>query len=980
MPYVKKLIEVSIPLKEINVACAKEKLPGIGAHPRGLHLWWARRPLAAARAVIFCQMVDDPSGYVAELMASPLRQRGEKELKQNAEMGGDTSQTIEEWLVETERERLHQLVREMVVWKTFSDADILKRAHAEIVSSWKRHCRREGIPEDTSPPAFHDPFAGGGAIPLEAQRLGLESYASDLNPVAVTINKAMIEIPPKFASLPPVNPEANDGKLATQTWKGAQGLAEDVRYYGNWMKEQAEKKIGHLYPPVEITKQMVKERPDLKKYEGKELTVIAWLWARTVKSPNPAYQDVEVPLVRSFEISSKKGKEVWVEPIIEDGGYHFKARSGKIPADAIKGTVKRTGGVCIMSDTPMPLAYIREEGKKGRMTEKLMAIVCEGVRERVYLSPIDAHVALANTAEPTWKPDHDLPVNPRDFKTPNYGMTKFGDLFTERQLVGLTMFSDLVTEVRRKISDDLASNPNHELHTTARISAPLAENGTSTKAYAEAVSVYLGFAVNRSADFNNTITGWRPGNEKIMNLFSRQAIPMCWDYGEANLLGNVVGGFITNLLYQSKCIEKLNDTDTRGFAVQADAAVQNISKSKIISTDPPYYDNIGYADLSDFFYTWSRRSLSPIYPELYATMTVPKAEELVATPYRHGGRKEAEEFFMDGMTQAVTQMASKGHDAYPVTIYYAFKQSEISEEGTSSTGWVTFLDAVIKSGFSITGTWPVRSEQSTRMIGSGTNALASSVVLVCRKKEESASLATRREFVQALHSEIPEALRELQQAALAPVDLPQASIGPGMGIYSRYSRVVEPDGSTLSVRSALQLINEAVDEFLSEQESEMDDWTRFAVTWFSQHGFESGPFGDAQNIATARAISVEGVVDAGIITSSAGRVAIIKPEALDGSWDPTTDNKLTVWEIVHHLIRKLAQAGEDTAAILIKQVGVSLAEDARKLAYRLYQICETNRWSTEAQSYNELVTLFPRLKERSLEVDAPERLQQDELL
>ena len=981
-PSAKKLIEVSIPLKEINEACAREKSIRHG-HPSTLHLWWARRPLAAARSVIFCQIVDDPSAYVEELMDSPLRQQVEREMEQNAEMGGDTSQSLEELLVETERERLHELVRQLVIWENSTDEALLKRAHAEIVKSWQRHCRREGLPEDSPLPAFHDPFAGGGALPLEAQRLGLESYATDLNPVAVTINKAMIEIPPKFAGLPPINPKAAEEHSTAQVWKGAAGLAEDVRHYGEWMREQAQQRIGHLYPPVEITEEMVEQRPDLKPYAGQELTVIAWLWARTVKSPNPAYQDVDVPLVSNFLISTKKGKEAYVEPVIENGNYRFEVRSGKHPDpdEGKKGTKEGRGGnfKCIMSGAPIPVTEIRKQGLEGTFGQKMMAIVCEGQRGRVYLTPRSCDESVALGCEPIWKPTTKINHNPRDIRTQLYGLNEYGDLFTDRQLVGLGTFSDLVAEARQQILADLEANPDHPIHDSSRTTAPLAQNGNATQAYAEAVSVYLTLVSSKCSDYWSSICSWHSSGEKMRNTFGRQAIPMVWDYAEVNPFCSSSGNWTAMQDWTTKAL-KTTPAKIPGGALQADAATQSVSESKFISTDPPYYDNIGYADLSDFFYVWMRKNLGELYPELYGTMAVPKAEELVATPYRHGGRKEAEEFFMNGMTHAVGNMANLSIADFPVTIYYAFKQAEIKEEGTSSTGWVTFLEAVIQSGFGITGTWPMRTELANRMIGSGTNALASSIVLVCRKREQNAPLATRREFVQALHREMPIALAELQQAAIAPVDVPQATIGPGMAIYTRYSRVVESDGSTLSIRTALQLINEAVDEFLSEQESEMDAWTRFAVTWFSQHAFKAGPFGEAQSIATARAITVDGVAGAGIIESGGGKVRIYKPAELPTDWDPATDDRLTVWEITHHLIRKLADSGEDSAAAVIKQVGSALAEDARKLAYRLYQICETNRWADHAQPYNELVTLFPRLKERSLEVEATPILKQDDLI
>ncbi len=940
VPPRKKLIEVALPLEEINSAGVYEKKPGIGPHPRGIHLWWARRPLTVARAVIFAQMVDDPASW-PELFPTEEAQR-------------------------KERERLFGIVRELVEWKNTNNEKVLEAARGEIRKSWRRTAaewreqlerrRSELSPEEFDRlynlfdpeklPAFHDPFVGGGAIPLEAQRLGLEAYASDLNPVAVLINKAMIEIPPKFAGRPPVNPEARkDDALFDKDWSGAKGLAEDVRYYGKWMRDEAEKRIGHLYPKVKVTPEMAAKRPDLKPYEGQELTVIAWLWARTVKSPNPAFAHVDVPLVSSFVLSSKKGKEAWVEPMIEGDHYRFEVRVGRPPEEAKKGTTagKRHAFRCLLSGVPIDYNYIRAEGKAGRMGARLMAIVAEGSRGRVYLSPIEGHEEIANKAAPAWRPETPLPDNPRDFKTPNYGMKTFGDLFTPRQLVALTTFSDLVLEARKKVIED-ARKAGWEDDGRG-----LDDGGTGATAYGDAVAVYLAFVVDRTADFNNSLTGWRKGNEKIMYLFSRQAIPMVWDFGEANILESVVGGFITNLEYQTKCLLKLAPY-VYGEAKQLDATTQECSMNKVVSTDPPYYDNIGYADLSDFFYVWLRRSLKPIYPGLFATLAVPKAEELVATPYRHGSREAAEQFFLEGMKKALRNLAEQAHPAFPVTIYYAFKQSETKEGSTTSTGWETFLEAVIQAGFSIGGTWPVRTEQSSRMIGSGTNALASSVVLVCRRRSPNAPEATRQELVRALRSELPAALRKLQEGNIAPVDLAQAAIGPGMAVYSRYSRVLSASGERVSVHDALALINQVLDEVLAEQEGEYDAETRWAVAWFEQHGFGEGDFGTAETLSKAKNIDLERLERDGLLQAARGKVRLLRPEEYpeEVAHDPTG------WETLHRLVYRLETQGETGAGELLALLG-GRAEAARDLAYRLYQIAERKGWARDALGYNALV-------------------------
>jgi len=718
MNYPKKLIEVALPLEAINEASSREKSIRHG-HPSTLHLWWARRPLAAARAVIFAQMVDDPSAW-PDLFPTEKAQ-------------------------EKERQRLFKIIEELVQWENTTNEEVLQKARDEIWASWRRSCaanadhpRAEELFNRNRLPAFHDPFAGGGALPLEAQRLGLESYASDLNPVAVLINKAMIEIPPRFAGKPPVNPEARAKKeLIERSWKGAQGLAEDVRFYGQWMRDEAEKRIGHLYPKVEVTEEMARERPDLAPYVGRKLTVIAWLWARTVKSPNPAFAHIDVPLASTFMLSTKPGKEAYVEPVIEKDGYRFTVKVGK-PKDpeAAKNGTKLARGAnfrCIMSGAVINDPYIKAESMAGRMGARLMAIVAEGENGRVYLEPTQEHERIAKLAKPEWKPD--MPMNRETSNLVSgrgYGFFTWADLFTPRQLVALTTFSDLVGEAIQRIeADALAAGLDPDKR-------PLRVGGTGARAYAEAVGVYLGFAVDRLADRSSSICSWDVTRDTIRNTFGRQAIPMVWDYAEANVFSDSSGNLNAMVEWIWKVLETL-PCYPNGTASQQDAANQTMSHGKVISTDPPYFDNIGYADLSDFFYVWIRRSLRSVFPDLFATLAVPKAEELVATPYRHGSKEKAEHFFLEGMTQAMHRLAEQAHPAFPVTIYYAFKQSETeTDKGVASTGWETFLDAVIQSGFAVTGTWPTRTELSNRMIGKDTNALASSIVLVCRTRDPQA--------------------------------------------------------------------------------------------------------------------------------------------------------------------------------------------------------------------------------------------------
>ena len=975
MKYRKKLIEVALPLDAINKASAREKSIRHG-HPSTLHLWWARRPLAAARAVIFAQMVDDPSTYVDVLKSDPrkrrraasilkIRRKAWEEAKEVARQAAAANipapepgpePTLDEVLAELERERLFQIIEELVQWENTNNEEVLQRAREEIWQSWRRACadnadhpRARELFDRHKLPAFHDPFAGGGSLPLEAQRLGLEAYASDLNPVAVLINKAMIEVPPKFAGCPPVNPAARAKKtLFEQSWPGARGLAEDVRYYGQWMRDEAEKRIGHLYPKVKITADMVKERPDLKPYTGKELTVIAWIWARTVKSPNPAFAHVDVPLVSTFMLSTKKGKEAYIEPVIEGDSYRFTVKVGKPrdPEAAKKGTKLGRGAnfKCLLSGAPIAGDYIKAEGRAGRMGARLMAIVAEGEGERVYLPPLPVHEAVARKAVPEWRPETILDGKCRD-QMPLYGMNKFGDLFTNRQLVALTTFSDIVKKVQDKV--------NHDIEKIIQLN-----NGDRYSAYADAVSVYLGCAINRLANRFATICIWNHIRETIEQVFARQAIPMTWDFAEANPFSNSTGGWMGTLEWIPRVIERF-PLKGLGKAIQVDASTQSVSEDKIISTDPPYYDNICYADLSDFFYIWLRSSLKTIYPQLFSTLVVPKTEELVASQYRYGTREQAEKFFLDGMTKAMRRIVEQAHSAFPVTIYYAFKQAETETlEGTASTGWETFLEAVISAGFAISGTWPIRTERPTG-VKVNVNALASSIVLVCRPRPADAPTATRREFVAALKAELPPALARLQRSNIAPVDLAQAAIGPGMAVYTRYARVLDVEGNTLSVREALALVNQILDEVLAEQEGDFDADTRWALAWFEQYGFNEGEYGVAETLSKAKNTSVEGMEEAGIIVSRGGKVRLLKPAELAAGWDPDKDKRLTVWEMVHQLLRAL-QEGERAAAALTAKLG-SRADTARQLAYRLYTLCERKKWAPEGLAYNGLVQSWPEI-------------------
>ncbi|ADD41297.1 DUF1156 domain-containing protein [Stackebrandtia nassauensis] len=907
----RKLIEVALPLEAINRESAREKSIRHG-HPSTLHLWWARRPLAAARAVLFAQLVDDPSSRPEEFPTEELQRK--------------------------ERERLHKLIERLVVWENARDEKLFAEAYAEILNSTNDY-----------PPPILDPFAGGGSIPLEAKRLGLEAYASDLNPVAVLINKALIELPPKFHGQLPVFPGLADSEF--RVWKGTQGLAADVRAYGAWMGEEAEDRIGHLYPKAHL--------PD-----GSKATVIAWIWARSVTCPNPACR-IEMPLVRSWWLGKKKGKEAYVVPsVVADpshtSGYRVKFEIGHdtagMPTKESDGTMSgRKGGSCIACGSLVSKDHIKSEGMAGRMGATLMAVVTEGKRQRIYISPTEEHVTAAQVERPNDVPEQELGYDPRNIWTPQYGLTKFSDLFTNRQLVALTTFSDLISEARDRV---------------------LADGGKTE--YADAVSTYLGLVVSKMTDRNSTLVNWYVSRESTSSTFARQALPMVWDFAEVEPLGANTGSFSNSLLWTAEAIEGLCSKGGTSIS-QSDAASRRYNGVPL-STDPPYYDNISYSDLSDYFYVWLRRSLWSIYPDLFATVLVPKEQELVANPYRHGGKAKARKFFEDGFRKVFTLARNADRMGLPITVYYAFKQNSIDETGKASTGWETFLESMIHAGWEITSTWPLRSELSNRMLASGTNSLASSIVLSLRPCPKNASTTDRRGFIRALEAELPEALRKMQHGQISPVDLPQAAIGPGMAVFSRYAAVIENDGSKMSVRSALARINEVLDQVLSEQEGDFDETTRFAVTWYRQHGYGAGEFGNADSLARARNTSVDTMSGAGILTSRASKVQLIRPLDLPKKYHVLQDGVTSNWEALHHLVKivernGIPRAGEFLHTALSRSEEEINADIIKELGHLLFRISENHGWAHDALSFNNLVTSWPEILEAARSAEEPGYMQ-----
>jgi len=935
IPYRKKLIEVALPLPEINDASAYDKMPGIGPHPKGIHHWWARLPLPTARAILFASVVDDPEAH-------PEKWPTEEE--QN-----------------TERERLFGILRRMMGKKLHESPEVYVEANKEMLL----HC-------DGRLPAVFDPFSGGGSIPLEANRLGFDAHAGDLNPVAVLLNKCNLELAPRWAGKPPVNPEDRRCIGGTDSLRGTDGLAADVRHYAGIIHNRAIEKIGHLYPKVRLPKE----------YGGYETNVIAWVWARTVASPNPATQGVHVPLISTYWLSSKKGSEAWLSPVVDkvSGTYFFEVKTGapKNRTTVASGTkVGRGGFRCIISDDLIPFDYIRTEGQKGRLGLTMLAIVAEGRRGRIYLNAFPGHLQTALEATPLDYPDTDLPDEALGFRVQNYGIRKHWQMFTARQLFAMEILSDLVKEILPDIKND------------AYDSGFLPED---SELYSRTVTTFLALAVDRSGDFNNALCRWSPSNQKVMNLFGRSAIPMVMDFAEANILGESVGAWHTCSAYVADCIKVITaGSNKSGSASQIDAASgANGINNLLVSTDPPYYDNIGYAALSDFFYVWLRRTIGSLYPELFSTLLVPKMPELTASPERFDGdREKAKNHFESGFRKAFSALREKMDSCFPLTVYYAFKQADeesgVEEEDGGdiidlTTGWETLLEALVSSGFQITATWPVRASQAWRLRSMGSNALASYIVLACRQRPADAPQTGSTQFRQELKRTLPAALRHLQQGNIAPVDFAQAAIGPGMAVYSSYSRILESSGKPMTVRTALGLINQTLTEVLSELEDDFDADTRWALVWFEQHGFDAGDFGDAELLSKAKVTSVAGLVKAGIVLSKGSSVRLLRPEELPKDWDPVTDKRLTVWEMTHHLLRVYyhEKAGDATTAVLLKKLG-SAGDVARDLAYRLFSFCEKKKMSQDALAYNALVLGWPEIARLVQEIVPPIKPQQSGL-
>lgn len=917
----KKLIEVSLPLETLNEETRREGTIR-QSKPASLHHWWSRKPHVNARAAVFAQLVDDPSSH-PDRFPTPEAQA-------------------------VERARLHELMERIAKWENSGDSFLMEEARNEIRLS-----------NDGRLPAVLDPFCGGGIIPLEAQRLGLEVHASDLNPVAVLVTKALVQIPPLVSGKEPVYPGASSTAMS---WTRMEGFAEDLSRYGASLERRVWEKVGHLYPTA--TGQ-----------DGSELTVIAWKWARTVMSPNPANR-LQTPLVSTWWLSINKGKEAYVVPEVRDGTVVYTVRRD---ANGPKGdddwTIKHGKGAKAVGDsTPFSYDYVREEGVNGRIGYDLIAVAAKSRNGREYLPPTDRDREAASVERPSSDLEIEMSTDSRWFSPPAYGYKKFSDLYLPRQLTMLTAFSDTVSEVRAEVlRDAVAAGWEH--------GDGLSVAGSGAVAYADAIATYLAMAIDKLADLNNSFCRWEPKAQCPRNMFGGQAIAMAWDFAEANPFSGASGSFqvVIEGMVRALRNHSFSIGDTRaGTVEQADAASRDYSGYAVV-TDPPYYDMISYSDLSDFFYTWLRRSLHGVYPDLFRTMLTPKTEELVANQYRHGGREGARERFVTGFNDVFKRIRATANPDAPLLVYYAYKQKESSDGNSASNGWYTLLDGLISGGWEVTATWPMRTERAGRLTSLGANSIASTILLACRPRPESAVATTRRAFTATLKATLPEALRKLMQGSIAPVDLAQAAIGPGIGVFSSYSRVREADGSDMGVRDALLLINATLDEVLGEQESDFDPDTRFAVKWYRQYGWVSESSGIADQLARSSDTSIGALERGGIFEAKGGKARLLPPAQLEGAWDAAADERVSVWEATVRLAAVMAKDGADKVAELLPSVQTRVNLDAvKELGFLLFHEAEKKKDTKDAILFNALVSAWGDVNEQARKYASTPRSSQQE--
>ena len=907
--YKKKLIEVALPLEDINRESVKQKTgrPKTG-YPTTLHKYWAQRSVATARAAIWSSLVDDPSSHPEKFPTADLQKK--------------------------ERLRRFDILRKLILWESTADASLWAEA-------------RKIAEEDCggSLPPFIDPFAGSGAIPLEALRLGMSAHASDLNPLAVTIQHMLVEWPQKFANKPAVH-RRNKGGLSASTAFG--NLAADVLAYGEDINEKLRGRIGEFYPPVTDS-------------FGKEIEPGVFMWARTVPCPNPAC-GVLTPLVKDWKLSTRSGAHI--RPVIDRAAktINFAVQhDGVVPEPSFNG---RKGGACLMCEAPIDFVWIRKQGVAGLINHRLMAIAAGDDYSWAFYQPTSEHESVALTVpDSTWVPRGDIPNNTRDFRTQLYGMATWASLFTPRQMLALTTLQDIIRETEADIDSDAVA--------AGYVSGgePLSRGGTGAHAYAQLVRAYIHLTASNLTEWNCSVTRWSPNGPQLSSLFARQAVIMNWNYAEGSLFGKGGANFLQKLRRTVEVIDR-TPTTTTGTARQADATrmVWDHDKAPLVVTDPPYYDNISYSELADFFYVWLRESMRDIDPETFATISSPKSEELIMAKNRHGGDEEkAKQFFEDGLTQALHHLRSISDPDLPLSIYYAYNDTDESEDGEGnkeigSSGWETILQSIVDAGLQIVMTYPLRSEAVGRAISTNASALAACILLVCRPRSDKAPVGTRGDFTLGLQGELSQAIERLKDGDLGALDLSQAAIGPGMAVFTRYSKVLESDGRKMTMRTALDLINKSVSEVAGKGDAMFDQQTRWCVRWFEEKGLSEGLYGDAQMLANANGLNIPELERFGVISSKGGKVQLLVGDRLPTDWDPRLDSRISSWEVLHHLIACLLPKGnplsranggsEKEALALASALSPLLVEQAKELSYRMFDICRVRGWNQEALAYN----------------------------
>jgi putative DNA methylase len=884
----RKLIEVALPIEAISAASRREKDKKTGTI-RNVHKWFAPMPGPAWRALLFAAIVDDPDD-------------------------------------EADRKKLLDLIERLV------PADGGPPAPDALAEAKKL------IAEVTlgDLPTVLDPFCGGGSTLVEAQRLGLPTVGSDLNPVPALITRVLTELVPKVAGRPPL--VGDPTQLGGIVGKPLDGFLADVWHYGELVRERVWQQIGDLYPSA-----------------AGGGTIVAWLWARTVACKNPPCRAVS-PLVSSFELSRRRGSACWVEPIVklDHSGVRFEIRSGAgqppTPTKLGRGGNFRCA-VC--GEAAIDESYVKEEGRAGRLGLQLMAVAVDGPSGRSYVSPdLAPQRPQVNASDDIG--DIELADDHRNLWCVGYGVRSVSDLFVDRQLVALSAFADAVASVPAEVVD-----------------------AGGDLEYASSIASVLGLAVGKLAMANSTQARWRlrAVESKAEPAFSRQALPMVWDFAEVNPFGGSVGDWSQQVKAVSGGLERLPLGGVgRVSALDARFASTLLEAPGLVATDPPYFAQIGYADLSDYFYVWLRRALKDVHPDLLATIATPKGSELIAAPHRHGGdRAAASRAFVEGFTETFHALVSVTRPELPMLIVYAHRQEESEDGGLTATAWDAMLTAILDAGLRIVGTWPVHATGSSRQIGLGTNALASYVVLVCRPQLAGARVGDLPSFVAALRAELPSAIRRVQEAAISAIDLGQAAIGPGMAVFSRFAYVVDPaTGQRMTVHRALELINMVRAEVIDDFAGALSPETRWAMTWFRDFGFGEADSGEAEKLFTTTNTSLGQLEAAGIATSSRGKIRLLRRDELPDNWDPETDTRRPEWETLQHLVKRHEEGGLEAAGALLRRVQGD-ADAVRELAYWIVDKCQFSQ-SAEVQPFDALIVDWPKIAEVAAREDQGEAI------